>query len=420
MILWYILLKVLWVRKDKTENFKTMNNAKTDHIGNNTNTRKRKRNQNAPQDCGVRQLDAKTEGCAGNFQRQKEMRSNSHVANGLLNCTFLPKFRQTEMNQVNETSVKLESDFFQSLSRLAEHYKIEPFVQSEQFRFPYNINLALSDIKGKLKKNVLNWDSVRFNKENDKFYLVSEERYDTGATLFYIPVIPLFRMLGDKKRKKAAHLLLSVFSYLYHIADIPYYRQEGSYLYYEYEMLKDWILDDPYEEDEEDEDHRLSEIDYAEWVGDKIEQKIYNRENLVFFDQRIVRFKPKDDFDTGCLMLARKTLAIYREYPDASIFRNASSMFDEDEEYLEDQIIPMEKYISFYADNKGWLAGTIFESVNNQFQEYSETQEPALIKCFDGQEIESKDLSFEKRLFDLLHDITDLIYDYRQLSNEQQ
>ena len=118
--------------------------------------------------------------------------------------------------------------------------------------------------------------------------------------------------------------------------------------------------------------------------------------------------------------MAQKTLAIYREYPDASIFRNASSMFDEDEEYLEDQIIPMEKYISFYADNKGWLAETVFESVNNQFQEYSETQEPALIQCFDGQKNETKDLAFEERLFELLHDLTDLIYDYRQLSDEKQ
>ncbi|RQO37732.1 hypothetical protein DBR39_12645 [Chryseobacterium sp. KBW03] len=394
-----------------------MNNAKTDHFGNNKNSRQRKRNQPAPQDCGVRPMDGKTKRRTGNFQGQKEVRTDSHVANGLLNCTFLPKFRQTEMNQVNETSAKLESDFFRSLSRLAEHYKIEPFAKSDNYKFPYNINLAISDIKGKLKKNVLNFHSLRFKKENDKFYVVSEERCDTGATLFYIPVIPLFRMINDKKRKKTAHLLLSVFSYLYHIADIPYYRQEGSYLYYEYEMLKDWIMDDPYEDEE---DNRVSEIEIAEWVGDKIEQKIYNRENLTFFDQRIARFDPKDDFDTNCLILAQKTLAIYREYPDASIFRNASSMFDEDEEYLEDQIIPMEKYISFYADNKGWLAETVFESVNNQFQEYSETQEPALIQCFDGQKNESKDLAFEERLFDLLHDLTDLIYDYRQLSDEKQ
>jgi hypothetical protein len=394
-----------------------MENEKTYPVRNNKSSRKRKGNNPAPQASGVRQLDAKIERCPRNCGRQKEIRSHSHVANGLLKNRFLPKFRQTEMNQQNEMSAKLESNFFQSLSGLAEHFAIEPFLQSDEFKFPYNINLALSDIKQKLKDNVPNWDNVRFKKENDRFYLVTEERCDTGATLFYIPVIPLFKMLKDKNRRKSALLVLSVFSYLYHIADIPYYMQEGSYLYYEYEMLKDWIMEDCYGEDEEDEDHRLNEIDVAEWVGERIEQKIYNRSNLTFFEDRILKFNPKDQFDFDCLAMARKALAIYTDYPDASIFRNASSMLDDEGEYLEDEIIAMERYISFYADNTGWLAGTIFESVNNQFQEYSETQEPVIIRCFDGGEMLTNDLSFETRLFDLLHDITDLIYEYRKLSD---
>ncbi|MGK6342491.1 hypothetical protein ACMGDK_09645 [Chryseobacterium sp. DT-3] len=394
-----------------------MNNAKTDHIGNNKSSRKRKGKETAPQDFGIRKLDAKAERCPRNCGRQKKVGSNRHVADGLLKYRFLPKFRQTEMTQQNEMSAKLESDFFQSLSGLAEHYRIEPFLQSEEFKFPYNINLALSDIKQKLKDNVRNWNSISLRKNNDSFYLVTEERCDTGATLFYIPVIPLFKMLKDKKRRKSALLVLSVFSYLYHIADIPYYLQEGSYLFYEYEMLKDWIMEDCYGEDEEDEDHRLNEIDVAQWVGERIEQKIYNRSNLTFFADRIARFDPKDQFDLDCLAMASKALAIYKEYPDASIFRNASSMLDDEGEYLEDEIIAMERYISFYADNKGWLAGTIFESVNNQFQEYSETQEPVIIRNFDGGEMPTNDLSFETEIFELLHDITDLIYEYRKLSD---
>lgn len=394
-----------------------MENEKTYPVRNNKSSRKRKGINSAPQDSGVRRLDAKTERRPRNCGRQKKISSNSHVADGLLKNRFLPKFRQTEMTQVTDSTAKLESDFFRSLSQLAEHYSIEPFSQSDGFEFPYNINLALSDIKQKLKKNARNWNSVSLKKENDSYYLVTEERCDTGATLFYIPVIPLFKMLNDKKRRKTALLMLSVFSYLYHVADIPYYMQEGSYLFYEYEMLKDWILDDPYDDDEEDGDHRLSEIDIAQWVGERIEQKIYNRDNLTFFEDRIVRFNPKDKFDIDCLAMARKALAIYNEYPDASIFRNASSMLDDEGEYLEDQIIAMERYISFYADNKGWLAGTVFESVNNQFQEYSETQEPVIIRCFDGSDMLANDLAFETRLFDLLHDITDLIYDYRKLND---
>lgn len=394
-----------------------MDNAKTDHIRKDKNSRKRRGGEALPQDFGVRQLDAKAKGCAGNCKGQEEVRPACHVADGLLRHTFFPKLGNAQMEQFTEISAKLESDFLKSLSRLAQHYGVDPFAKAIRFGFPYNINLALSDIKQKLQKNVSNWNGVNLVQENDKFFLVSEERYDTGATLFYIPVFPVFKMLRDKKRRKSAQLMLSVFSYLYLIAQIPYYCQEGSYLYYEYQMIEDWILDDP-DGEEEGEDHRLNDVHLAKWVGEKIEQKIYSRKNLDFFEHRIQRFAPKDQFDLDCLNLAKETLEIYRTYSDADIFRNAGVMIDEDGEYMDDEVIPMEKYISFYADNRGWLASAIFESVNTQFQECTETQVPVISKCFDGRDIDFTNLSFENRLFELLHNINDLIYDYKSLRNE--
>lgn len=82
---------------------------------------------------------------------------------------------------------------------------------------------------------------------------MAQERYNTGATLYYIPVIPLYQMLRNKNRKKTGLLLLSVCTYLYRIADIPYYRQEDSYLYWIYEMLTEWL-----EQDEEVDDNHIS------------------------------------------------------------------------------------------------------------------------------------------------------------------
>ena len=82
---------------------------------------------------------------------------------------------------------------------------------------------------------------------------MAQERYNTGAMLYYIPVIPLYQMLRNKRRNKTGLLLLSVCTYLYRIADIPYYRQEGSYLYWIYEMLTEWL-----EQDEEVDDNHIS------------------------------------------------------------------------------------------------------------------------------------------------------------------
>lgn len=397
-----------------------MNNAKTYSIGYDKKPRKRKTEKIAPSVSGVCRMDAETKRCPRNRKGQKKVSSPVHVADGILKTTFLPKFRQSELTEVSHRSTELERDFFESLSKLTLHYSIES-LDTQKFGFPYNINLALSDTKKQLKKTVSGFDDLRLLKEGNKTYLVTEERYNTGGTLFYIPVFPLFKMLHDKKYRKTAHLMLSVFSYLYHIVDIPYHTQENSFLYWEYDMLKDWILEDIYsnaDEEEEEEDERLAEISVATWVGKNIEQKIGHENNLTFFDDRIKKFRPKDQLEEDCLVLARKALSLYRTYPQENIFRHASSMLDETEEEISEEIIPMEKYISFYADNKGYLASTLFDTVNTEFQEYGEIQEPVILKYFDGRDILTADLSFEIRLFDLLHDTIDLLNLYRTLGNE--
>ncbi|MDR6919536.1 hypothetical protein [Chryseobacterium sp. 2987] len=394
-----------------------MGNAKTDFVGNDRNSRKRNRDKTVPQIGELRRLDEKTKGRTGNSKGQKKVCASNHVTDDFLRTSFLPKLKGNNLTQISGKSAKLERDFFKSLSGLAEHYSIEiESVDNDKFEFPYNINLALAETKQLLKKTVATWGKIQLINEGKKAYLVVEERYYTGNTLFYIPVLPLFRMLKDKKHHKNAQLILSVFSYLYHIADIPYYRQEASYLYWEYEMLKDWVLDDVYFQEDDEEDHRIDEIGIAEWVGSNMEKKIRNKNNLTFFDDRINKFKPKNQFDENCLLIARNAISIYHTYPQTDIFRNASSILDDTGEEIDEQIIPMERYISFYADNDGWLADTLFETVNNQFQEYGEMQEPVIFKHFDGRDIQGMDLAFEHLLFDLMHDLIDVLNDYKKLN----
>ncbi|MDV3970713.1 hypothetical protein PIECOFPK_02356 [Mycovorax composti] len=382
-----------------------MNYAQTYPIGNYHNTRTAKATTIAPPVKRVRQLDAKTKGRQRSTERQTQVSSNSDVANGFLKCTFLPKLKETKTVQACRKSDKTERDFFQSLSKLAEHYNIEP-AQTKQFTYPYNMALAMADVEEKLKSKVLDWEEIRLVQDSKKTYFVSEERYNTGATLFYIPVSPLYRLLHDKKRKANAHLLLSVCAYLYHIADIPYYRQEASYLYWMYEMMNDWVEQDDYTEETE---VYLSEIKQAEFIGDFIEQRIYNRINLTVFEQRIEKFKVRNEFDRECLAVAKEAFSLYLTYPNESVFRNAKPNGEASEEDM-DNIIGMEKYISFYADHKGWLNETLIESVNTDIQEYGQMEEPIILKQFDGRDITANNLCFENRLFQLLHNLSDILH----------
>jgi hypothetical protein len=386
-----------------------MNHAQTYHIRNNQITRTKRSKAVAPTAGRVRSLDAKTKRCERSSERQTQISTNANASDGFLKTSFLPKLQEPKTVQACQKTAKTEKDFYKSLSKLAEHYKIEP-LPTNQFEYPYNIALAIWNIEEKLKERVLNWQEIRLVQDSKKTYFISEEKYNTGTTLYYIPIEPLYQMLHDPKRKRNAQLLISVCSYLYHIADIPYFRQEDTYLYWMYEMHKDWIEQD--DETEETETYKF-EFNKAELIGDCIEKKLFNSINLKVFEQRLNSFKSCDTFDKDCWQMAYNAFALYTEYPHTSIFRNAPIKNDPESEAEEYEVIGMEKYISFISQTKGWLYESITDRINNEFNEYGLMEEPTICKCFDQNEVTNTSLDFENRLFALLDDMCSLLYNYK-------
>jgi len=212
-------------------------------------------------------------------------------------------------------------------------------------------------------------------------------------------------MLRDPKRKHTAQLLLSVCTYLYHVVDIPYYRQENSFLYWQYEMLKEWVVSDEYTDEMSS---YLSELEQAEWIGDRMEQKIFHRANLTFFKERLTRFKSTDALDLDCLTLAQEAFELYQQYPNENVFRNARPNGEAEEDDME-YVVTMDKYVSFCADGKGWLNENLEQCVNTDLQEYGQMEEPVILKCFDGSDITGNNLDFENRLFTLMEELAYLL-----------
>ncbi|MGM8363634.1 hypothetical protein ACSV4D_17100 [Flavobacterium sp. ARAG 55.4] len=176
----------------------------------------------------VRKLDETNKGCKRNQQGQTTVCTSTDVANGFLRTSFLPVLAETKTAQACNRTAKTERDFYQSLSKFATHYNITP-IHTQPFGYPYNIVLTIWDTKEKLKNKVRDWEEIKLVQDSRKTFFTSEERYNTNSTLYYIPVVPLYRLLKNKKRKNSAQLLLSVCSYLYHSVNIPYYRQENSF-----------------------------------------------------------------------------------------------------------------------------------------------------------------------------------------------
>ena len=385
-------------------------NATKNHIGKNKHSRRTKTKAIAPTTGRVFRLDETSERCTRDTERQTEICTNQSTTNGFLRTTFLPKLKENEvqkstsseydLTENQEKNINKERDFYKSLSQLAEHYNIEP-IQTRHFGYPYNIALALDDIQKQLKSKIKDWEEIRLIEEKGKTYFTSEERYNTGATLYYIPILPLYRLSKNPNRKQAVQLLQSVCSYLYHIAEVPYYRPQDSYLFWMYEMVSEWFTSD--DENEETSNH-LSEIKQSEQIGDFMGQKIYNHHNLSLFKEHLKNFKAKDTFDNDCFMLASKIFELYHQYPNATIYRNAQPNGEADE-YERETIVSMDKYVSFCSEAKGMMFQTLFETVNSEFNECTTMEEPIITKKFDGSNIINNNLDFENRLFPLIEEL---------------
>lgn len=373
-----------------------MYNETTYHSRDNKTSRKRQTKATAPPIGRVFQLDAENKRRLGNSKGQKKI-GTSKFADGFLNCSFLPKSVVENQNTATDTHKK-ERDFYHFLSLLGEFYHIKP-METRYLGYPYNMTLAYWDVCRKLQQSRPEHIGMEIiQNDSDTVCISATETCTTGPTFYFIPIIPLNNL--EKERKKTAQLIYSVYAYLYHIVNIPYYCKEDSYLYWQYEMHKDWIESED-DEDNENREYQLLQFKDAEEIGDLVEHKLWEKCHLSEFAERTVHFLPKDDFDKNCLDIAKEALQLYQTYPDASIFRNSKMECDEesDEEY-----ITMDKYISFVADADGWLYDTIAESINNEFNECGFLEEPSIKRIFTIEELKKDDnLDFELRIFRLMN-----------------
>ncbi|MCH5685557.1 hypothetical protein LWM68_15640 [Niabella sp. W65] len=206
-------------------------------------------------------------------------------------------------------------------------------------------------------------------------------------------------------------MLVSVCTYLYKIANIPYYRQESSYLCYMYDMLMQMHE----EEEVEPNPELLAEFEEAKKVGDIIESELLNAENLTSFEDRLNQFNSNDQFGDRCWQVAQKTLDLYREFPTMPLdnkFKTAELCEDDGDNYA----ITLEKYISFYASGSGWLADLLIDLINNDLQEYSFIEEPVIYQPLDHRKIANNDFDFEQRIFTIIDELTTLLYEYERLN----
>ncbi|UPZ36536.1 hypothetical protein MUB18_20835 [Sphingobacterium sp. PCS056] len=357
----------------------------------------------------VRGCNGRHKRCRPNSEHKIKIGSATVTSNDFLKHRFLPLLEVGKKLPPKEST---EKDFFDSLEFLKSIYGFQT-IDTDKFPYPYNILMAYEDAFTKVQRaeGQLDVDLMITVSEYGKIRLTADIGYCTGYRLYYIPVAPVYRLIRSRKNKKAAELLLSVFSYLYHIAGIPYYREEESELFRWYEFQVDWLADGW--DDEEEVVQNYQEIDAAFYIGDVMLRRIYSYYHVDNFAERIDRFTPHSQFDRECLLLAERACQMMQNYPKRKLFDHFTTFEEDDEDY----IITGQQYVSFISDNTGLLFNNMSQSINDELGNCSEKEEPRYIIHFDTNEIERVDLQFEALMFPFLEDLCTLLTEMNNENN---
>ncbi|MGQ2983145.1 hypothetical protein [Flavobacterium sp.] len=365
-------------------------------------TRKQKEKAAAPKRRAIPAASKPPQGCSRGAAGQAASSPARAAAYGFLKVRFLPHLA----GQPVALSQNEEEDFYRSYALLCDHYGVAP-MDTRSLGYPYNKAVALWEANSLLRARREQIEIVESRDAAGNMLLQAEETYNTGNTLYYIPVVPLHGLLQDRRTRHAAHLLLCTCAYLYHVAAIPYYTDDSSYICWQYDMIREWVENDPTDWEQESYNSNRSQLNTAEHIGKIMQRRLWNPCHLNRFADLVERFEPLDSFACDCLSIAQKALGLWRDHPQGHVYRHADTQIlhkDDEDDYNED-CITMDKYIGFCAETDGWLYNTLSECVNNEFNECRDIQQPVLTRTFDGRAQDTESLDFECRLFSLIDDL---------------
>jgi len=362
----------------------------------------------SPQRGAVPAGDATQARCGRGIARPIAGSPSGNAAHAFLKLCFLPHCTILKESQVQDE----ENQFYGAFGQLCDFYSIAPMA-TRHLGYPYGREVALWDARRLLRSSFEQHIEISPERNDNTVSIAVTETYNTGNTLYYIPVVPLYHLMRRKADRKPAELLLSVCAYLWQVAGVPYYRDEGSYLSWQYEMIGEWVEGDPEGWGEGSYWQNRSQLHTATHIGDVMQRRLWHHCHLDRFAQRVAHFMPLNKLGCESLSVAEKALSLCRDYPAANLYRHADTQVLplEDECYDESDCITMDKYIGFCAETKGWLYHTLSECVNGEFGEYSQIQQPVLHRCFGKGATQEGSLDFECRLFEVIDGLCTILND---------
>lgn len=349
--------------------------------------------------------------CTGGKAGQKEFLSTGGFADGFLRHQFLPRFAERP-GLPEDTGIT--KGVLNSLCLASGHL---PFTMPDvsDKAYPYNILLAHWSVQQQLRRRDKDAELFIVADEQQNYKIATKQTAKRSYSLYYIPVLPLYRLLQSREDKQGAKLLLSVFSYLYHIARIPYYRDEDTFLFYHYEIMEEWLTEEDGSIDQADLEYNRRALHAASHGGDVIGRIIYNLKLLQQFGECISATIPANTFETACLKVAETAFNLWRDFPEGHLFNHLHDNNENDEDDEADggdydNTIRVDEYVHFIADTESSLYDSLQQNIDAELNEKMYWQEHALFSVYDDTFSPLADtLDYENRLFRLLDELAYLL-----------
>lgn len=348
-----------------------------------------------------------TAGRSGAGRRRRTKKQNPDcpayfAANGFLKQTFYP------LSAVNLPAATrryaMEQSFFQSLQYVTDLYHLQ--LQSiDQLPYPVNIWKAYRCAQRQLTETDADLKLI-IGEINKLPVLCTAKVLNTGHHLYYIPLYPLYDFIITKNKGDLAKLLLSAFSYLYHVG-VPL-CDSSSFVGYQMEMVEESLLNEPPEGETSDNDISMEQIQQVTSQCRMLNKKIKQKQHVKQFEKRLKNIQsdcPKE-----------KTLIaaigdVYDLYINFSRKKFNEQVITEFIEPATEERVSVEQYLSFYWGGDSEFDKQVNYWIDATLQEVGIAEEPVAVQLFDHPHAEAiHDLNFERLFLQTIIKLNEALY----------
>lgn len=340
-------------------------------------------------------------GRKGSTAKPAKKRTAGTHRNGFLNHSFAPFYGVAFRDWRTA-----EQEFFISVENLCNLYRwTKPDVSG--LSFPQNIREAYQKLNAKKAKG---FDlEIKIGQDaQHACCLATAKAFDVSYQLYYIPVRPLWKMHQNKQEQPLYRLIRIVFAYFYQVAGVPFFNEPGT-IDGNYDTIKNWIEEEQDDEKETYRQQQKKELKELEKAGAVLLPEVKKQFSRIELETALVNYRKTADCDTHLMEVIEELLKLIKDYPKRAIKETMSYEAETDD----NNTLYWEQYISFYWSGEDCLWETLYQMVNDEFQEMAYQEEPVSLQWFDTPQKKAEHIfDFEPRLFALINRLSELLSDY--------